>query len=73
MGKNPQAWLSVTLAEKLGIASGDRVTVKQGRGVAMLIAAVDAGLPDNVVRVAAAHASTAALGPMFGSIAVEKA
>ncbi|KAF3998124.1 NADH-quinone oxidoreductase subunit NuoG [Glaciimonas immobilis] len=72
-GQNPQAWLSVTLAEKLGIASGDRVTVKQGRGIAMLIAVVDAGLPDNVVRVAAAHASTAALGPMFGSIAVEKA
>jgi NADH-quinone oxidoreductase subunit G len=39
----------------------------------VLEAGVDAGLPDSVVRVAAAHPSTRALGAMFGAIAVEKA
>ncbi|MFC5474318.1 NADH-quinone oxidoreductase subunit NuoG [Paraherbaspirillum soli] len=72
-GQAPQAWLSAVLAEKLGVAHGDRVNVKQGQGAAQLLAAIDRQLPDNVVRVAAAHASTAALGAMFGSIVVEKA
>jgi NADH-quinone oxidoreductase subunit G len=39
----------------------------------VLVAAVDAALPANVVRVAAGHQSTSALGAMFGSISVEKA
>jgi NADH-quinone oxidoreductase subunit G len=47
--------------------------VTQGRGVAVLAAAIDAKLPDNVVRVSAAHPSTASLGGMFGAISVEKA
>jgi NADH-quinone oxidoreductase subunit G len=72
-GQAPQAWLSAVLAEKLGVASGDRVNVKQGQGASSLLAAIDRSLPDNVVRVAAAHASTVALGAMFGSIVVEKA
>ncbi|PUA19892.1 NADH-quinone oxidoreductase subunit NuoG [Glaciimonas sp. PCH181] len=72
-GQAPRAWLSAALAEKLGIANGDLVNVKQGQGAASLLAAIDLGLPDNVVRVAASHASTVALGSMFGSIVVEKA
>lgn len=72
-GQPPQAWLSAALAEKLGIATGDLVNVKQGQGVASLMAAIDLGLPSNVVRIAAAHPATKALGAMFGSIAVEKA
>jgi NADH-quinone oxidoreductase subunit G len=39
----------------------------------VLVAAIDARLPDNVVRISAAHASTAGLGGMFGPISVEKA
>ena len=69
----PQAWLATSLAEKLGINKGDRVHLKQGQGSALLIAAIDASLPANVVRVAAAHASTMTLGAMFGAIAVGKA
>ena len=69
----PKAHLSSALAQQLGVAAGDKVKVTQGAGSAMLVAAVDAKLPANVVRVAAAHASTAALGGMFGSITVEKA
>ena len=69
----PQAGLSAALAQQLGVKSGDLVKVAQGNGSAILVAAVQAGLPANVVRVAAAHPSTAALGGMFGPITVEKA
>ncbi|GJI90134.1 NADH-quinone oxidoreductase subunit NuoG [Duganella hordei] len=69
----PKAHLSSALAQQLGVAAGDTVKVTQGSGSAILVAAVDAKLPANAVRVAAAHASTAALGGMFGSITVEKA
>jgi NADH-quinone oxidoreductase subunit G len=69
----PKAHLSSALAQQLGVAAGDTVKVTQGSGSAILVAAIDAKLPANAVRVAAAHASTAALGAMFGSITVEKA
>ncbi|HEX7985507.1 MAG TPA: NADH-quinone oxidoreductase subunit NuoG [Duganella sp.] len=69
----PKAHLSTALAQQLGVAAGDTVKVTQGSGSAILVAAVDAGLPANAVRVAAAHPSTAALGGMFGPITVEKA
>ncbi|HZW12113.1 MAG TPA: NADH-quinone oxidoreductase subunit NuoG [Noviherbaspirillum sp.] len=69
----PKAWLSVALAQKLGVADGAQVKVTQGQGTAVLTAAVDAKLPENVVRVAAGHPSTADLGAMFGAINVEKA
>ncbi|WP_295994523.1 NADH-quinone oxidoreductase subunit NuoG [Rugamonas sp.] len=69
----PTARLSPQLAQQLGVSAGDKVKVSQGSGHAILVAEVDAGLPANVVRVAAAHASTAALDGMFASITVEKA
>jgi NADH-quinone oxidoreductase subunit G len=69
----PKAHLSAALAQQLGVAAGDTVKVTQGSGSAILVAAVDASLPANAVRVAAAHPSTAALGGMFGPITVEKA
>jgi len=72
-GQAPKAWLSPALSAKLGIAAGDLVNVKQGQGSAVLTADIDKTLSENVVRVAAAHASTAALGGMFGAIVVEKA
>jgi NADH-quinone oxidoreductase subunit G len=69
----PKAGLSTVLAEKLAVRTGDLVKVTQGQGVATLAAEVDDALPANVVRVPAAHASTAMLGAMFGAISVEKA
>jgi len=72
-GAAPVAGLSAALAQQLGVGAGDMVKVTQGSGSAILAAAIHPGLPANVVRVAAAHASTAALGGMFGSITVEKA
>ncbi len=69
----PKAWLSPALAQHIGIAAGGQVRVRQGEGSAVLTAAIDGGLPDGVVRVSAAHSSTAGLGPMFGPLSVEKA
>jgi NADH-quinone oxidoreductase subunit G len=72
-GAAPEAWLSTELAGNLGVKAGDKVKVAQNGGSAILSAVIDSRLPKNVVRVAAAHASTAALGGMFASITVEKA
>ena len=71
--RTPHAVLSAALAEKLGVHPGDKVRVSQGTTTIVIDCAVDRGLPENVVRVASAHTSTAALGPMFGAISVEKA
>jgi len=71
--KAPKAWLSSSLAQKLGVTDGTLVQVKQGEGSAILTAGIDQGLPPNVVRLAAAHVSTSTLGAMFGPITVEKA
>jgi NADH-quinone oxidoreductase subunit G len=69
----PLATISARLAEVLGVKAGDMVTVQQGEGSATLVAAVDARLPANVVRVAAGHELTSSLGAMFGAISIEKA
>lgn len=61
-----------TLAE-LGVAVGAQVRVRQDGGEAVLMACADATVPAGCVRVAAAHATTAALGDMFGPINVERA
>jgi NADH-quinone oxidoreductase subunit G len=71
--KPPRAILSTALAQQLGVTDGASVRVKQGSGAVVLACEIDASLPENVVRVAAGHASTAALGSMFGAVAVEKA
>jgi NADH-quinone oxidoreductase subunit G len=55
------------------VIEGDAVRVTQGNGSAVLPTAIDARLPQNVVRVAAAHPSTSMLGGMFGEVRVEKA
>ncbi|RJG00789.1 NADH-quinone oxidoreductase subunit NuoG [Noviherbaspirillum sedimenti] len=69
----PAAWISAALAQQLGVAAGGTINVKQGQGSATLEVGIARGLPDNVVRVAAAHAATVGLGAMFGEISVEKA
>ena len=70
--KPPRAWMNSRLMQKSGIAAGQPVLVRQGSGSAKLPAGLDDKLPDDCVRVAAAHASTAALGPMFGDLSLEK-
>jgi NADH-quinone oxidoreductase subunit G len=67
----PRAWMNARLMAKLGVADGQPVRVRQGERSARLAAALDDRLPDDCARIAAAHASTAPLGPMFGAVAIE--
>jgi NADH-quinone oxidoreductase subunit G len=71
--KAPVATISTALAEKLAVIAGDPVRVSQGSASVVLNVAIDARLPQNVVRVATARAETQMLGGMFGEIRVEKA
>ena len=71
--KAPVVGLPSALWAQLGLQAGDSVKLSQGSASAVLPAREDAGLAANTVRVAAGHPSTAALGAMFGAIAVEKA
>ncbi|GGC72042.1 NADH-quinone oxidoreductase subunit NuoG [Undibacterium terreum] len=71
--KAPKVWLSAAQFAKLGINDGDQIKLTQSNGSISIAAALDKSLPENVVRVAAGHAATKALGAMFGSITVERA
>jgi NADH-quinone oxidoreductase subunit G len=68
----PAARMNAAQLAKLGIADGAAVKVGSGNTAIQLAAKLDAGVPDGCVRIAAAHASTAALGPLFGSLTVER-
>jgi NADH-quinone oxidoreductase subunit G len=68
----PRAWMNAKLLQSLGVQPGGLVLVKQGGGEAGLPAALDDRLPDGCVRIAAGHPATAALGPMFGTVTLEK-
>jgi len=69
----PTARMSEQTLAQLGVAAGASVKLKQGHGEAVLVAKADNTIPAGCVRVAAAHASTANLGDMFGLISVERA
>ncbi len=69
----PTARMNEMTLAKLGVIAGVQVRVKQGVGEASLIARMDNTVPDDCVRVAAAHQSTTGLGEMFGLISVERA
>jgi NADH-quinone oxidoreductase subunit G len=72
----PKAWANAATLARFGLAPGDKARVVQdgadGAASALLECALDGRLPDGVVRVPAAHASTATLGAMFGPIALER-
>jgi NADH-quinone oxidoreductase subunit G len=68
----PNVMISPVLATKLGLHHGDAVRVSQGAVQVKLTAEIVSSLPANVVRLAAAHATTSVLGGMFGAISVEK-
>jgi NADH-quinone oxidoreductase subunit G len=69
----PKAWMNGRLAARLGVSAKDQVLVKQHAGQARLDVGLDDALPDECVRVAAGHASTAGLGAMFGTVTLERA
>ncbi|HEX2649540.1 MAG TPA: NADH-quinone oxidoreductase subunit NuoG [Burkholderiales bacterium] len=70
--QTPRAWMNKKLFIQLGLASSDRVRITQGKGQATLAVGLDDKLPDQCVRIAAGHASTAELGPMFGAVTLER-
>ena len=70
--RTPRAWMNAKLMQRLDLSAGAPVRVRQGNGDAALTAALDDRLPDDCVRVAAAHPATAGLGAMFGVLSVEK-
>ena len=65
----PQAWMNSRLLAKLGVAAGQPVRVNSS---VKLMAALDDKLPDDCVRIAAAHPTTAAVGPMFGAVTLAR-
>jgi NADH-quinone oxidoreductase subunit G len=65
-----RARFGATTLASLGLAAGDRVRVRQGGGEAVLVAALDAAVPEGCVRIARGVRETAALGD--GEIAIEK-
>jgi len=66
----PRAWMNSRLLAKLGLAAGQPVLVNSET---KLLAALDDKLPDDCVRIAAAHPTTAGVGPMFGAVTLAKA
>jgi NADH-quinone oxidoreductase subunit G len=67
----PRAWMNAALLARLGVKEGQQVRIRQGQAEATLHAACDERLPGDCVRVAAAHALTAGLGPMSGELELE--
>ncbi len=68
----PKARMSRSFFASLGLKEGGQVRVKQGGGEAMLVAAVDPAVPEGVVRIAAAHASTCGLDGLSGPVTLER-
>ncbi|GAB2181776.1 NADH-quinone oxidoreductase subunit NuoG [Denitratisoma sp. agr-D3] len=68
----PVARVSAATLARFGVADGAEIVVKQGEGSVKLTTKLDATVPDNALRIAAAHASTVALGAQFAALTVEK-
>jgi NADH-quinone oxidoreductase subunit G len=68
----PRALANARTLETFKVVAGDKVRARQGEATALLEVALDDALPDAVVRISAAHEATAALGPMFGPITLER-
>jgi NADH-quinone oxidoreductase subunit G len=69
----PRASANARTLAAFGLAPGEKARVRQGEAAALLECALDDRLPDGVVRVPAAHASTSTLGSMFGPVVMERA
>ena len=69
----PAVGVPSALWQQLALQPGERVRVSQGAAHATLAAHEDSTLDAHTLRVSAGHPDTAALGAMFGPIAIEKA
>lgn len=70
--RSRKAWVNHQLLAQLAVQEGESVRVQQGEGEAILPIALDPGLPDNVVRIAAGTDLSSELAGMFGAISIEK-
>ncbi len=68
----PQVGVPSSLWKALGLQPGGKVLVGQGEGAVVLPAREEPTLAEGTLRIAAGHADTLALGPMFGTVTVEK-
>ena len=68
----PVASMSPELYMRLGLREGDFLRVRQGGGEAVVAACVDDRLPADCIRLATARDETAGLGPMFGTVEIER-
>ncbi|MES2887854.1 MAG: NADH-quinone oxidoreductase subunit NuoG [Pseudomonadota bacterium] len=66
------ASVSSALWQRLGLSDGASVRVRQGDASVVLPVQCDPSLAPQAVRVPAGREATASLGPMFGSLTVEK-
>ena len=66
----PRARMNALTLRQIGVAEGAQVRIRQGRGEAVLTAAVDPAVAAGVVRIAAAHPSTCGLEGLSGPISV---
>src|SRR3954468_9899766 len=64
----PTARMNARTMQSLGVSAGQPVRANG----ASINASLDAGVPDGCVRIAAAHPSTEGVGPMFGTVKLEK-
>lgn len=69
----PVIRISAATLAALGLVEGGKATVKQGAASLQLPVALDAGLPEGVVRISAAHPVTCGLGGMFDAIELVRA
>ncbi|MBI3093386.1 MAG: NADH-quinone oxidoreductase subunit G, partial [Rhodocyclales bacterium] len=70
----PAARMNAAMLARFGLVAGGQARVGDGATASVTLPVrLDAGLPDGVVRVAAAHAATVALGSMYAVLSVEKA
>ncbi len=70
-GRAPMAHLPAALWARLGLQAGSIVRIVHGDATVEIPAARDDSLASNVVRVAAGHPTTVALGPMFGLLRID--
>ena len=69
----PMARMNAATLAGLGLAAGDAVKVSGGGTPIPLVAALDGGVADGCVRIAAGHPATAGLGALVGVVNVERA
>ncbi len=70
---DPKLYANAATLASLGLACGDEAIVDQADGEVRLIAELDAGLADDVIRVAASHPLTTGLGALFAPLTVIRA